>query len=77
MADDRMWGFEEYETAQVMWISMMDKFGGTSTNKLIRLSIKLDTYKKLQNHKMRQHLREMSKMMHELKNVEHILAHEH
>ncbi|KAK1561050.1 hypothetical protein Q3G72_033902 [Acer saccharum] len=57
MVDDLMCGFEEHETAQAMWVALKDKFGGTSTTKLRRLTIKFDTYKKRQNHTMRQHLR--------------------
>ncbi|KAK0596763.1 hypothetical protein LWI29_018739 [Acer saccharum] len=76
MADDMMCGFEEYETAQAMWIALKDKFVGTSTTKLRRLTIKFNTYRKCQNHTMRQHQREMSNMMRELKNVEHVLTDE-
>ncbi|KAI9186862.1 hypothetical protein LWI28_021683 [Acer negundo] len=58
---------EEFDTVQDMWIALKDKFGGTSTTKLRRLTIKFDTYRKCQNHDMRQHLREMSNMICELK----------
>ncbi|KAK1569225.1 hypothetical protein Q3G72_034035 [Acer saccharum] len=60
---------EGFNTAQDMWITLKDKFGGTSTTKLRRLTIKFDTYRKRQNHDMRQHLREMSNMIRELKSA--------
>ncbi|KAK0598685.1 hypothetical protein LWI29_036999 [Acer saccharum] len=59
-----------------MWIALKDKFGGTSTTKLRRLTIKFDTYRKRQNHDMRQHLREMSNMIRELKSAGHTLTDE-
>ncbi|KAK0588887.1 hypothetical protein LWI29_006625 [Acer saccharum] len=68
---------EGFNTAQDMWITLKDKFGGTSTTKLRRLTIKFDTYRKRQNHDMRQHLREMSNMIRELKSAGHSLTDEH
>ena len=76
MQDDLMCEFEEYTTAQEMWIALKEKFGGTSATKLRRLTIKFDTYKKRQNHNMRQHLREMSNMIRELKSAGHALTDE-
>ena len=57
-----------------MWLALKDKFGGTSTIKLRRLTIKLDSYRKCQNYTEKQHLREMSNMNHELKAAGHILT---
>ena len=53
MDDDLMCMYEDYETAQDMWIALKDKYGGTSTTKLRRLTIKFDTYRKRQNHTMK------------------------
>ena len=71
--DDLMCEFEKYKTAQEMWLALKDKFGGTSTIKR-RLTIKFDSYWKRHNHTIRQHLREMSNMIHELKAAGHILT---
>ena len=76
MQDDLMCEYEKYETAQEMWLAQKDKFGGTSTTKLRRLMIKFDSYRKRPNHTMRQHLREMSNMVRELKYAGHILTDE-
>ncbi|KAK3218221.1 hypothetical protein Dsin_012191 [Dipteronia sinensis] len=76
MADDLMCEYIGYEIAQDMWITLKDKFGGISTTKLRRLTIKFDTYRKCQNHNMRHHLREMSNMICELKSVGHSLTDE-
>ena len=48
----------------------------TSATKLRRLTIKFDTYKNHQNVTMRQHLREMSNMIRELKSARHALIDE-
>ena len=68
--------YEKYETAQEMWLALKDKFGGTSITKLRRLTIKFDFYRKHPNHTMRQHMREMSNMVHELKSAGHVLTDE-
>ncbi|KAI9194170.1 hypothetical protein LWI28_003691 [Acer negundo] len=60
---------EDFDIAQDIWIALKDKFGGTSTTKLRRLTIKYDTYRKCQNHDMRRHLREMSNVIRELKSA--------
>ncbi|KAH9679448.1 hypothetical protein KPL71_026137 [Citrus sinensis] len=67
MQYDLMCEFEKYETTQEMWLALKDKFGGTSIIKLKRLTIKFDSYRTRQNHTIRQHLREMSNMICELK----------
>jgi ATP-dependent protease HslVU (ClpYQ) ATPase subunit len=59
-----------------MWLALKQKFGGTSVTKLRQLTIKFDTYKKRPNHSMRQHLKEMSNMISELKDADHILTDE-
>ncbi|XP_028768008.1 tetraketide alpha-pyrone reductase 1-like [Neltuma alba] len=76
MADDIMCEFERHKTAQAMWIALKDKFGGTSTTKLRRLTIKFDTYKLKPNNPMKQHLREMANMIRELKEAGHVLSDE-
>ena len=44
MQDDLMCEFEKDETIQEIWLALKDKFGGTSTTKLRRLTIKFDSY---------------------------------
>ena len=44
--------------------------------KLRQLTIKFDTYKMPRNHTVKQHLREMSKMIRELGSIGHILTEE-
>ena len=76
MQDDLMCEYKKYETVQEMWLALKDKFGGTSTTKLRRLTIKFDFYRKRPNHTMRQHLREMSNMARQLKSAGHVLTNE-
>ncbi|TXG72586.1 hypothetical protein EZV62_001165 [Acer yangbiense] len=76
MTDALMCDYDGFGITQDMWITLKDKFGGTSTTKLMRLTIKFDIYKKRQNHDMRQHLGEMSNMIHELKFAGHSLTDE-
>ena len=76
MADGLMCIYESYDTAHDIWLALKDKFGGTSTTKLRRLTIKFDTYRKRQDQNMRQHLREMSNMIRVLKNAGHVLTDE-
>nr|CAD1821586.1 unnamed protein product [Ananas comosus var. bracteatus] len=67
---------EQLPTAHAMWIHLKEKFGGTTVIKLRQLTIKFDTYKKRPNHTIKQHLREMSNMIKELKSAGHILTDE-
>ncbi|KAI9194653.1 hypothetical protein LWI28_007982 [Acer negundo] len=76
MTNTLMCEYDGFDTAQDMWIALKDKFGRTSTTKLRRLTIKFNTYRKRQNHDMRQHLREMPNMICELKSASHSLTDE-
>ncbi|KAI9169131.1 hypothetical protein LWI28_007482 [Acer negundo] len=76
MTSALMCEYEEFDIAQDICIVLKDKFGGTYTTKLRRLTIKFDTYMKRQNHDMRQQLREMSNMIRELKSAGHSLIDE-
>lgn len=55
---------------------MREKYGGTSVTRLRQLTSKFDTYKKLPNHNITQHVRIMSTVIRELKLVGHILSNE-
>ncbi|XP_078171522.1 uncharacterized protein LOC144565598 [Carex rostrata] len=66
----------EIESNSKMWLALKQKFDGTSITKLRQLTIKFDTYKKRHNHSVRQHLREMSNMISELKDAGHVLTDE-
>ncbi|KAK9122763.1 hypothetical protein Sjap_012365 [Stephania japonica] len=76
MENDIMREFKSYDVAKIMWEALKKKFGGTSVTKLRQLTIKFDTYKKRPNHNMRQHLRELSNMINELREAGHILTDE-
>ncbi|CAN6482755.1 unnamed protein product [Victoria cruziana] len=74
--DDIMYQFEQYDTANEMWIALEDKFGGTLATKLRRLAIKFDSYRKFNKHTMSQHLREMSNMIRKLNSAGHMMTDE-
>ena len=59
-----------------LWVALKERFGGTFLAKLRKLTIRFDTYKKRQKHNIRQHLKEMSNMMSELKKAGHELTNE-
>lgn len=46
MQNDLLCDFEEFDTVYPLRIALKGKFGGTSTTKLRRLTIKFDTYNK-------------------------------
>ena len=56
MQDDSICKFKKYETTQEMWLTLKDKFGGTSTTKLRRLTIKFDSCRKCPNYTMSQNI---------------------
>ena len=56
MQDDFICKFKKYETTQEMWLTLKDKFGGTSTTKLRRLTIKFDSCRKCPNYTMSQNI---------------------
>ena len=76
MENDLMREFKDHDVAKTMWTALKEKFVGTSVSKLRQLTIKFDTYKKRPNHNMRQHIREMSNMISELKVAGHVLTDE-
>jgi len=57
-------------------VAMMEKFEGMTVSKLRQLTIKFITYKKVSNKMIKQHLREISNMIIELKKVGHDLTDE-
>lgn len=56
MQDDFICKFTKYETTKEMWLTLKDKFGGTSTTKLRRLMIKFDSCQKCPNYTMSQNI---------------------
>ncbi|KAI4297474.1 hypothetical protein L6164_037363 [Bauhinia variegata] len=76
MTNDLMCKYEKYPTAWSIWIALKEKFGRTLASKLRRLTIKFDSYKLCPNTPMKQHLREMSNMICELKAASHVLSNE-
>ena len=76
MNDDLVYEYQQYQIAHVMWVALREKFGRTTISILRQLTIKFDTYKKVPNKSMKQHLRDMSDMIMELKSVGHALTDE-
>ena len=74
MTDDLAYEYKDYDTTYELWKSLNEKFGGTTVAKLRRLTIKFDTYKMPPNHTVKQHLREMTKMIREFGSTGHILT---
>ena len=74
MRNDLMLHFESNRTAMVVWDAVKIQFGGTSTTRLRKLTLKFDAYKKQLNHTMRQHLTVMSNMISELRSADHQLT---
>ena len=76
MNNDLVYEYQQYQTAHAMWIALRENFRGTTVSKLRQLTIKFDTYKKVPNKSMKQHLRDISNMIMELKSVGHALTDE-
>ena len=68
--------YQKYGVAMELWAALKERFDGTSLAKFRKLTIRFDTYKKRSKHNMRQHLKEMSNMMSELKEASHELTSE-
>ena len=60
-------------TAYEMWESLKEKYGGLLATKLRELIMKFGNYKMRPNHTMKQHLREMKRIIRELKTSKHVL----
>ncbi|XP_058003403.1 uncharacterized protein LOC131179976 [Hevea brasiliensis] len=76
MTDDTVRPFKNLEFAKDIWDAVKEKYGGISMTKLRELTIKFDTYKKLPNNTMKQHLRVMANMVSELREAGHQLTDE-
>ena len=76
MQDDLLIEYEVFQTAYEMWEVLKEKYGGLSATKLRELIMKFGNYKMRPNHTMKQHLREMKRMIRELKTSGHILTDE-
>ena len=76
MNDDLVYEYQQYQTAHAMWVASNEKFGETTVSKLRQLTIKFDTYKKVPNKSRKNHLRDMSNMIMELKSTGHALTDE-
>ena len=53
MNDDLVYEYQQYPTANAMWVTLREKFGGTTVSKLRQLTIKFGTYKKIPNKPMK------------------------
>ena len=76
MQDDLLIEYEVYQTAHEMWEALKEKYGRLSDTKLRKLVMKFGNYKMQLNHTMKQHLKEMKRMMRELKTSRHVLTDE-
>ena len=76
MNNDVMHEYRKYGITIELWATLKERFNGTSLAKLRKLIIRFDTYKKRPKNNMRQHLKEMSNMMSELKEAGHELTNE-
>ena len=74
MDNDVKHEYRKYEIVIELWVALKERFGGTSLAKLRKLTIRFDTYKKRPKHNIRQHLKEMSNMISELKKAGHELT---
>ena len=68
--------YEVYQTDHEMWQALKEKYGELSTNKLRELVMKLENYKMWPKHTMKQHLKEMKRLIRELKTSGHVLTDE-
>ena len=59
--------YEVYQTTHEMWHALKEKYDELSATKLRELVLKFKNYKMWPNHTMKQHLREMKRMIRELK----------
>ena len=75
MQDDLLIEYEVYQTAHEMWKDLKEKYGGLSTTKLRELVMKFGNYKMRLNHTIK-HLREMKRIIRELKTPGHVLTDE-
>ena len=66
--------YEVYQTTHKMWQALKEKYGELSTTKLRELVLKFENYKMWLNHTMKQHLREMKRMIRELKISGHVFT---
>ena len=74
MQDDLMIEYEVYQTSHEMWKALKEKYGGLLAMKLRGLVMKFGNYKMRLNHSMKQHPKEMKRMIKELKTFGHMLT---
>ena len=63
MQDDLLIKYEVYQIAHEMWQALKEKYDGLSTTKLKELVMKFGNYKMRLNHTIKQHLKEMKRMI--------------
>ena len=74
--DDLLIKYEVYQTTNEMWEALNEKYGGLSTTKLRELIMEFGNYKMQPNHTMKQHLKEIKKVIKDLKTSEYVLIDE-
>ena len=68
--------YEVYQIAHEKWQALKEKYGGLSTIKLRELVMKFGSYKMQPNHTIKQHPKEMKRMIRELKTSWHVFTDE-
>ncbi|XP_070047690.1 uncharacterized protein [Nicotiana tomentosiformis] len=68
--------FKDHQRAMDIWNALRKRFGTCFTARLQSLTIKFDSYKKCPEHSMKTHLRQMTNMIGELKDTNHVLTDE-
>ena len=63
MQDNLLIDYEVYQIAHEMWETLKENYGGLSTTKLRKLVMKFGNYKMRLNYTMKQHIREMKRMI--------------
>jgi len=76
MHNDLISAFEDYKTARKMWNALQLKFDETSARRLRAFTLKFDSHNMRPNVNMKQHLRQMSSMIRELKTAGNNLSDE-
>jgi len=76
MYNDLISVLKDYKTTRELWIALKLKFGETSATRLHTLTLKFDSHRMCPNWNMKQHLRQMSSIIRELKVAENNLSDE-
>ena len=74
MHDDLIGKYEAFQNAKYMRDQLKFDFDGTSTTRLRNLVVKFEVYRKDPKHTMTEHLKMMSRMIHDVKAARNVLT---